>query len=175
MDKGLIRSKLFENHTLFINFISSLTDNDLQKSINNKWNAYQQLEHVYLCLRPVVLAFKLPLFIPALIFGTTKNGSRDYDTLVNLYSTGLQRGFKAPYLYTPEKKRSHFKKDKLIKKLNRLVFTLNELIENLKESDLDAILLPHPLLGKITMREMLYFAIYHVKHHHAQSENNLIT
>jgi hypothetical protein len=27
------------------------------------------------------------------------------------------------------------------------------------------LILPHPLLGKITIREMLYFTAYHVQHH----------
>ncbi|MCB9182399.1 MAG: DinB family protein [Flavobacteriales bacterium] len=35
------------------------------------------------------------------------------------------------------------------------------------ESDLERYLLPHPLLGKLTLREMLYFTLYHVQHHQA--------
>jgi len=33
------------------------------------------------------------------------------------------------------------------------------------EDDLDRVMLPHPLLGKLTLREMLFFTIYHVEHH----------
>jgi hypothetical protein len=38
-------------------------------------------------------------------------------------------------------------------------------LERMDEKQLDAYLLPHPLLGKLTLREMLYFTIYHVEHH----------
>jgi hypothetical protein len=33
--------------------------------------------------------------------------------------------------------------------------------------------LPHPLLGKLTLREMIYFTIYHVQHHHKLVQNQL--
>ena len=38
-------------------------------------------------------------------------------------------------------------------------------VENWKESDLDKYVLPHPLLGKISLREMLYFTDFHILHH----------
>jgi len=34
-----------------------------------------------------------------------------------------------------------------------------------KEPQLDQYIAPHPLLGKITLRELCYFTIYHTKHH----------
>jgi uncharacterized damage-inducible protein DinB len=33
------------------------------------------------------------------------------------------------------------------------------------ERALDARQLPHPLLGKLTVREMLFFTLYHNRHH----------
>ena len=33
------------------------------------------------------------------------------------------------------------------------------------EGDLDRVRLPHPLLGTLTVREMLLFALYHGLHH----------
>jgi hypothetical protein len=38
---------------------------------------------------------------------------------------------------------------------------------------LDLLILPHPLLGKLTLREMLYFTLYHVEHHEKQVLENL--
>ena len=37
-----------------------------------------------------------------------------------------------------------------------------------KEERLDQYLAPHPLLGKITLRELAYFTIHH-SHHHLES------
>ncbi|MCP5097860.1 MAG: DinB family protein, partial [Chloroflexi bacterium] len=33
------------------------------------------------------------------------------------------------------------------------------------EKDLDNLMLPHPLLGNMTVREMLFFTLYHNMHH----------
>ena len=49
--------------------------------------------------------------------------------------------------------------------LLREVEALCSRLERMDEKQLDAYLLPHPLLGKLTLREMLYFTIYHVEHH----------
>jgi hypothetical protein len=38
------------------------------------------------------------------------------------------------------------------------------------EADLDACRLPHPLLGRLTVREMLLFTQYHEVHHVANVE-----
>ena len=52
--------------------------------------------------------------------------------------------------------------DKLISEID--VFTENEL---------DTLSIPHPLLGSISLREMLYNAIYHVEHHQKIIKTNL--
>ena len=33
------------------------------------------------------------------------------------------------------------------------------------DAKLDNYLLPHPLLGKLTLREMMFFTVYHNEHH----------
>jgi hypothetical protein len=42
---------------------------------------------------------------------------------------------------------------------------LQAIKSNCKEAQLDQYLVPHPLLGKITLRELGYFTIYHTQHH----------
>ncbi|MBK7609450.1 MAG: hypothetical protein IPI18_20745 [Saprospiraceae bacterium] len=43
-------------------------------------------------------------------------------------------------------------------------------MELFSEAEIDRYLIPHPLVGKITMREMFYFTVFHAGHH----QNNLI-
>ena len=38
-------------------------------------------------------------------------------------------------------------------------------VEKQEEKELDIYILPHPLLGKVTLREMLYVTIHHNEHH----------
>jgi hypothetical protein len=56
-------------------------------------------------------------------------------------------------------------KERLVKKVNYIVDQLSSKVNHFSEDQLDTLLLPHPLLGKLTLREMLYFTIYHVGHH----------
>ncbi len=38
-------------------------------------------------------------------------------------------------------------------------------LENWSDKQLNTYLLPHPLIGKLTIKEMLYFVDYHILHH----------
>ena len=40
-----------------------------------------------------------------------------------------------------------------------------QLSENTTEEELDTYLIPHPLIGKMTLRELLFFTVYHIGHH----------
>jgi hypothetical protein len=46
-------------------------------------------------------------------------------------------------------------------------------MDKFSEAQLDEYVLPHPILGKLTIREMLYFTIYHATHHHLATLKNL--
>lgn len=43
--------------------------------------------------------------------------------------------------------------------------SLTSTMEQWEDAALDQYLAPHPLLGKITLRELGYFTIYHTEHH----------
>ncbi len=47
-------------------------------------------------------------------------------------------------------------------------------LNNWDEQNIDKYLLPHPLLGKITMREMLYFTDLHIQHHNKLIDQHYI-
>ena len=64
-------------------------------------------------------------------------------------------------------------KERLIKQLNNTVDKLIDKLNQKSEEELDTIFIPHPLLGKITLRELYYFTIYHILHHHKKIEENL--
>ena len=87
--------------------------------------------------------------------------------MVNTYQNVLHKGGKAGTPYTPKSVGIH-QKQKLIADLTKLIASLVEKINQLSEDDLDQHILPHPLIGKTSIREMLYFTMYHVKHHHEQ-------
>jgi hypothetical protein len=168
MNKLELSKRLIQEHQSFIDFISSLSNEDLMRSHDNKWNPAQQLEHVYLCLRPVKLALSLPNIIPAILFGKSKKGSRTYESLVEAYQLKLKNGGNSPSMYKPKKSVRDVGKLKIA--LMHLVNNISNKLSQFKENDLDSFLLPHPLLGKLTARELVFFALYHVGHHQKQIE-----
>lgn len=172
MNKETIKKELTEKHKEFVDYINSLSDNDILNTKNNqKWSAGQHLEHIYLSVRPVNMALLLPKIIMRLFFGKP-NEKRTYEQLVNDYQNALKNGGKAGALYIP-KSVSISKKQNLIINLTKLVVALNRKIDKISEEDLDKHNLPHPLIGKTTIREMLYFTIYHVQHHQKAIKENL--
>ena len=172
MNKESIKKELSDKHNSFIEYINSLSDNDfMYKSNSAKWSAGQQLQHIYLSVRPINIALLIPKFILNFLFGKPHQ-NRTYDELVLAYQKSLLNGGKAGPQFIP-KNVSIGKKNELIDDLNQLINSLNEKIERLSEQDLDKYMLPHPLIGKISIREMLYFTIYHVQHHHKSVVENI--
>ena len=164
MKQSDIILQLNQNHSSFIDLIYSLDDAQFIHSGQNKWSAGQQLEHIYLSIKPLEKALLLPRFLLRLFFGKAHQPSHRYDLVVEKYMDKLANGAKATPKYSPALV-SNDKRETLIKSLRHSLYKLTSLIKKFKEEDMDSVLLPHPLLGKLTLREMLYFTIYHVKHH----------
>lgn len=128
-----------------------------------KWSAAQNLRHLVLAVRPLNLAFSLPLAALRL-FGTPRKPSASYDQLVDRYRGRLANGAKASAPFVPGSRGDD--KEVLIGQVISSYRKLTLKVRVLSEKSLDHYFLPHPILGKITVREMLYFTVYHVKHHH---------
>ena len=175
MDKQEIIRQLQQRHLAFTTYVCSLNENDFMFSLNNeKWAAGQQLEHIYLAVKPLSDGILLPKFVLGLVFGKSNRPSNSYDGIVEKYQAVLANGGKAGKSFIPKSVAFAEKeniKSKLQKKLDRLCAYLNKYTEE----ELDHQVIPHPLLGKLTMREMMYFTIYHVQHHHKITQANLGT
>ncbi len=165
MSKNEILALLEKNHMQFIDYLNALSLGDYEFSAPEKWSAGQQLNHIVLSVRPLALGFILPKFILKLFFGKANRPSKSYEALVAKYTEKLKQGGRATAAFTPKKVYYSGKSD-LIAQLHKHLRAIGSHLENYTEYDLDEMILPHPLLGKITVREMLYFTAHHVNHHH---------
>jgi len=163
-DKPGIISALNEKVDAFNNYIAPLSKEQFEVSPNDKWSAGQNLDHLIRAIKPLQLAYGLPKIALRIMFGKTNRPSKTYDELVAKYKTKLASGGRASGPFIPPFI-SFEKKDELIKKYAGQKQKLISKIEKQNEKDLDAYILPHPLLGKVTLREMLYFTIHHNEHH----------
>lgn len=173
MTKGDIQQALRHNYSKFIKQINDLSDSNFLHSNNGKWTAGQQLDHIIKSVSPVNRALRLPSFFLRILFGKANRPSRGYDALVERYRQKLSEGGKAPAPFIPKPITVGDRED-LSRQLHALINSLIERADSFSEEQLDTLILPHPLLGKITLREMLCFTIYHVQHHEKQVMQNLV-
>lgn len=172
MTKADLQRELGNKHRAFTDYIASLNDADFTHSPDGqKWTAGQQLDHIRLCISPLLMAFGLPKLVPGLLFGRAKT-SVGYDEVVANYQRILAEGGKAGKEYIPKAIPAHAKQA-LKAQTDHTVEQVLQRLDKYSEADLDKLRLPHPLMGKMSFREMLYFALYHVQHHHAQARKNL--
>jgi hypothetical protein len=172
MQKQQIIETLRERHEQFIAFVAGLDAGSFEFAPDGKWSAGQQLEHILLGVAPLATAFRLPKMLPTLIFGKSQATSRDYDSIVATYRQKLAEGGRATGRFIP-KKVEFRDRDRLISKLRSTLERMIVGLGDFDEAELDIIRLPHPILGKLTIREMMYFTIYHVDHHRLAAQSNL--
>ena len=129
-----------------------------------KWSIAQNADHLIRAMKTTQLAYSLPKFFVRIVGGKPNRPSRSYEELVAKYRLKLEQGGKATGRYIP--KVSVTKKFLLMQQWQKKNENYLESLE-LKWSDgqLDQYIAPHPLLGKITLRELCYFTIYHTEHH----------
>ncbi|CAL1516630.1 DinB family protein [Chitinophaga sp. MM2321] len=158
-----IQSLLNKSFDNFVDFIRTLPDHRFTASPYGKWSAGQQLHHLIKAARPVSTAMSYPRFMLH-YFGAAKQPSRPYEAVVTQYQLLLAKGAKSTKAYQPGvvylPQRPVLVQD-FIKQKNKL----EKCLLSWSENELDKYRLPHPLLGKITIREMLYFTAYHNQHH----------
>lgn len=165
-----LTEKFYQNHKDFATYISSLSDKEFNYAPNGKWTAGQQLAHVYLCLLPISQALHSKDFIFQK-FGQIDRPTLSYDHVIENYRKGLEAGGKAPGQFLPQDVGLQ-EREELLDKLETILSTINQQLSNYSEQELDTLVLPHPFLGKLTIREFFFLMTYHATHHLQQTQQN---
>ena len=148
----------------FSDYCLNISDEIFFNQPDDKWSIAQNVDHIIISTRQTKLAYLLPKFIVRLYTGKPNRPSRSYDELVKKYHAKLEAGGKASGVFIP--KIITGGKEKLMNDWMKISAAyINTLDKNWKDDQLDNYLAPHPLLGKITLRELCYFTIYHTEHH----------
>ena len=136
------------------------------KETPGKWSIAQNMQHLVICTNTATAAYALPKFLVRLFGGKPNRDSRPYPVLVEKYQQKLAAGGKAQGRYVPKHIKPASNNDELIKHWRQFTtIYLQALRKNWKDEQLDKYIVKHPLLGKITLRELCYFTIYHTEHH----------
>ena len=163
--KEEIMARLRLAHDEFINYCEAISDDDFFFQPTGKWSIAQNVNHLIISASTTRLAFILPKLVLRLYTGRPNRPSRDYDELVKKYKAKLEQGGKASGIYIPKTILPKTGKQNMLRDFSMSVNKLVSGIAKNRDKTLDRFLAPHPLLGKITLRELGYFTIYHTQHH----------
>lgn len=133
---------------------------------DEKWSAAENIKHLVISTNMTRLAYALPKLVVRWVGGTPNRPSRSYEELKAKYYKKLSEGGRASARFVPKPIEIRYGKEKLIEEWNRSTSKyIDSLSKNRSDEDLDKYLARHPLLGRITLRELCHFTIFHTEHH----------
>ncbi len=142
------------------------TDDIFFARLAGKWSVAENMQHLIISTNTTTLAYSLPKFVVKWVGGTPNRKSRTFDELKEKYYKKLSEGGRASARFVPKPIEIKYGKQKLLNNWNKTtVKYINALTGKRTEADLDNYLVRHPLLGRITLRELCYFTIFHTQHH----------
>ena len=142
------------------------------RRIGSSWSPAETVRHLNKSTRPVVQALAMPRILLRVLFGKAKRASVTYDALRARYLDKLAEGGTAGRFSPSQHSETDLEswRTTIMADFARVHATLRKSIARWPENLLDRLQLPHPLLGKLTVREMLFFTLYHQRHHMAVVE-----
>lgn len=161
-NKDQVIQGLLDSHKSFWDTAIKIPNPEI--SNNDKWSVCQTVEHINIALVRLDIFLTLPKDTIYSQYGASNNGSASFEEFNEICTNTFSKKIKATEGFIPQLEISY--------DINTLIFKgielLEKLIINLKnwsEEDLDLYNCPHPVFGKTTVREILYFSIFHANHH----------
>lgn len=134
-----------------------------------KWSPAEHVRHLAKSTYPLVGALGLPKLLLGLRFGRANVPSKRFTELRETYRTMLRETGATAGRFTPAPMALPGDlaawQQEVLARWRGAVVALAGKIPHWSERALDRYRLPHPLLGKLTVREMLLFTVYHNAHH----------
>jgi uncharacterized damage-inducible protein DinB len=131
------------------------------------WSIAQEFDHVIKVASAVSSALKISPFILKWKFGKPNRSIRSYEQMHTKFTSALASvggKAKAPATFKSEEDKL-FNKEEMLKHWSSTLAKFDQRINKWSDKNLDKVLLPHPMLGKMMVREMLYFTHIHTRHH----------
>jgi hypothetical protein len=157
-------------HRASMAFFNSISTETFFARFGDAWSPAENVRHLTKSVRPVAKALRIPRMALAVLFGVRVRRSMDYLGVRETYRRRLAAGGKAGR-FTPAPERvtrdPEARRATIMSDLDSAIASLTAAAEMWRERPrtLDRLRLPHPLLGWLTIREMLMFTAYHNWHH----------
>jgi len=166
MDKDDIADLIEEKHQILFDWIEKQPVENWGKGPEGKWTISQQILHLANSLQALNKSLIYPRVFFKYRFGTSKRESRDYDTIVKKFQEKLiEKQHKAKKVNRKIKKTKQKDRERLLTRLQIQSKKLQYKIKRISDENLDTLVLPHPFMGKMTVREFIMWTAYHTEHH----------
>lgn len=167
MIKSAVIDVLNEKHQALFDWLESHPEEQWVHGPEGKWTTGEHVVHLIQSEDALIKGFLVPKFLLKSKFGTNNRDNRSYDEVVERYHQRLAENpgvvadvSKNMPAMTPADKASY------IAKLDKSNQKLIKKFQKWSDKDLDTYLLPHPLMGRMTVREVMMWTAYHTEHHH---------
>lgn len=164
MTKEAIIADLHDEHLQLWVYTAGIPEPLFNRSLNQKWSAAQHIQHIHKSVAQFGKYLSLPKEVIANRFGRSERNSISREQLTENYRRALAPGVKAPATFSADD-RYDLEIAALISEGKSVLEQFFTALETWTDKELDQFLCPHPLLGKLTVREMLYFTNLHAQHH----------
>ena len=170
--KAELMATLKESHRRVAEWFAKIPVDDFFTRHGEVWSPSDNLDHLIKSHKPITKALRLPKFTLKAMFGKPEKQSMPYEEFCQIYRDEMAKGAQASGRYLPNQENpsenAEGRKKELLDQFSKVSTELVSVAEKWEEDELDGYLLPHPLIGKITIREMLFFTIYHNLRHASQ-------
>ncbi len=158
-------------------FFGSLSPEEFVVPEGEAWSPAGHLAHLNITVSATARGFSISRWLLRIRFGRAGRPSRSFDQLTSDYRARLASGAGAPSRFVPSPEVVEGEPEEvrsaLLARWHRVNGRLRSAVSGWPEEALDRIQLPHPLLGKITARELVLFVIYHGSHHVTAAKRRL--
>ncbi|WP_223033511.1 DinB family protein [Hanstruepera marina] len=166
MDKEVIAALLEEKYSNLINWLKQQDDSKWEVGPEGKWTTGQHTLHLLQSITPLNKAMSMPKFVLKYKFGKVNRDVRNYETVCKRYDERLVDAQGKTFKGSQNMKIPSIKdKDYLLNRLQIEQKKLQAKTLRWKDNSLNTVILPHPLMGKMPVREIVMWSAYHVEHH----------
>ncbi len=166
MEKKEIITTLEEKHSELFDWFAAQESVAWESGPDGKWTSGQHMLHLVNSIKLLNKALRTPKFLLKRKFGVANRPVRSYDEVAQRYDTRLSenvdrsrefnKGLKVPSLKD---------KERLLSTLQIQNKKLQYKTQKWSDKNLDTLLLPHPLMGRMIIREIIMWTAHHTAHH----------
>lgn len=146
---------------IFQEKIRDLNTEQLMLQTTQNWTPCQHIDHLNRSFEPLIVLLKVPKFMLK-VFGKPSRNSLSFNGIQTEYLKIIAKNIVPSLRFAPRQVTAN-QKWELLAELEYHKSELLETLEKWSDVDLDKYMIPHPFMGKLTIREMLFFMICHVE------------